>query len=81
MSRAFGLFNPFRAAARVTPDPVMRVTRIVHKLWWSDGEVFPGCTIRVSEPGWVPFQTYRWASHGCWTIPTEPWVIVEEQPW
>ena len=54
------------------------MTRIEHKAWWSDGELRPG--VRVTEPGWVPFQTYAWASHGCWTYATKPWVLVELRP-
>lgn len=58
---------PYREPAPYTPPP----ERIVRRLWWSDGPFVVG---------WVPFQTYVYASHGCWTIPTEPWVIVEERP-
>lgn len=54
------------------------MTRIEHKMWWCDGELYPG--VKTVREGWVPFQTHAWAPHGGWTIERKPWVIVELQP-
>jgi hypothetical protein len=63
------LASPYRSLAPAAgPRPP---TRIEHKMWWCENLILTG---------WVKFQTYAWAEHGCWTYPTEPWIIVEMQP-
>ena len=42
------------------------------RVWWCDGPIVVG---------WVDFQTYKLANHGGWYIPTEPWFLIELQPW
>ena len=66
--------SPYRTPCAL-PAPV---ERIEHRMWWSDGEIAPG--VVAAPPCWLPVQTYVYAKHGCWTIPTKPWVIVEERP-
>lgn len=55
------------------------MTRIEHKAWRCVDGLTPGSRSPM-QGQWVPYQTYRWATHGGWTIPTKPWIIIEIQP-
>ncbi len=70
----------YRARLAWRPLRYARVERIEHRMLWSDGELTPGVVLHPSFQRWVTFQTYAWASHGFWTFPREPWVIIEERP-